>query len=163
MDINFELFKVAVFLYEDGNKTAGLNFVKEFKDKIKSLYNKIKKPKTPKRELSEEEKIVMKNGMAIRNIKNPSLEVQLAAVGDMGSAIQHIKNPSEEVQLAAINNNATAIYYIDNPSPKVKQVAEEIYKKNGWDTKDQQEEKQRKMTMDGQEKYLYQSILSIAG
>ena len=38
---------------------------------------------------------------AIQNIKNPSLEIQLAAVRQDGYAICHIKNPSMEIQLIA--------------------------------------------------------------
>lgn len=44
-------------------------------------------------------------------IKDPSVEVQLAAVRQAGWAIQFIKDPSVKVQLAAIQQNKCAIQY----------------------------------------------------
>ena len=41
------------------------------------------------------------SGVAIEHIKNPSEEVQLAAVKQDGWVIRYIKNPSKKVQLAA--------------------------------------------------------------
>jgi hypothetical protein len=38
---------------------------------------------------------------AIVYIKNPSEQVQMAAVKQDGQAIEHIKNPSPQVQMAA--------------------------------------------------------------
>ena len=42
---------------------------------------------------------VQQNGYAIRFIKNPSMEIQLAAVQQDWRVIQFIKKPSEEIQL----------------------------------------------------------------
>ena len=44
---------------------------------------------------------VQRNWYAIRHIKNPSMEVQLAAIRQNGDAIRSIKNPSEEIKLIA--------------------------------------------------------------
>ena len=44
---------------------------------------------------------VRQNGYVIRNIKNPSMEVQMAAVRYNGHAIAVIENPSLEIQRAA--------------------------------------------------------------
>ena len=57
--------------------------------------------------------------------KNPSEEVQLAAVEHRGRAIRYIKNPSEQVQLAAVKQNGYAIKYINHPSEQVKLAAVE--------------------------------------
>ena len=64
-------------------------------------------------------KKVTKNGLAIKNIKDPSEDVKLAAVKQNGTAIQYIKNPSEKIQLAAIIQTPEAILYIKNPTKKV--------------------------------------------
>lgn len=58
---------------------------------------------------------VMKNGCAIRFIKNPSEAVQLKAVTTTFYAIRYIQQPSEAVQLAAVRSNKLAIFYIQNP------------------------------------------------
>ena len=56
------------------------------------------------------------NGYAIRYIKNPSLEIQLAAVQQNGYAIKYIENPFEEVQLEAVRQDGDAIHYIKDNS-----------------------------------------------
>ena len=62
---------------------------------------------------------VQQDGYAIKDIKKPSKEVQLAAVQQNGCSIQYIENPSKEVQLEAVRQNGLAIYYIENPSMEV--------------------------------------------
>jgi hypothetical protein len=52
----------------------------------------------------------------IRNIQNPSEEVQLAAVNKNGLTLNYIKNPTDAVRLAAIKQTASAIVYINNPT-----------------------------------------------
>ena len=64
-------------------------------------------------------KRVMSDPMSIKDIKNPSKKVQLAAVTQNGYAIEHIDNPSETVQLEAVKENGSAILYIENPSEVV--------------------------------------------
>ena len=66
-------------------------------------------------EMSDLEK-VRNDPYVIRHIKNPSLEVQLAAVRQDGYAIMYIKNPSEKVQIVAIMQNPDAIKYIKEPT-----------------------------------------------
>ena len=73
-------------------------------------------------------KKVIRDGLAIQNIKNPSERVQLAAVNQNGNAIQYIKNSSEQVQLAAVNRSGNAIWHINNPSEQVQLAA---VKQNG--------------------------------
>ena len=58
---------------------------------------------------------VKNNPLNIKDIKNPSLEVQLAAVKVNGWAIQYVKNPSLEVQLTAVRQNGYSIEYIKTP------------------------------------------------
>lgn len=59
----------------------------------------------------------------IKYIKNPSETLKLTAVTQNGYAIAYIDNPSEELQLAAVNSNGCSIKYIDNPSEKVQRAA----------------------------------------
>ena len=66
---------------------------------------------------------VKQNGFAIEYIKNPSEQVQLAAVKRDGYAIDYIKNPSEKVQLEAVKQDGRSIQYIQNPTEKVKEYA----------------------------------------
>ena len=46
---------------------------------------------------------------SIDYIKDPSEEVQLAAVKNWGPSIQFIKDPSEEMKLEAVKNNGWSI------------------------------------------------------
>ena len=62
---------------------------------------------------------------AIKYIKTPTEQVQLAAVQQNGHAIKYIENPTEQVQLAAVNQNGYAIEYIKNPSEQVQLAAVE--------------------------------------
>jgi len=157
MNIEKELIKVAKFLEDEENiVTSKIKLLEDIKNSVKKFLNGIKKTKVPMKELTEEEKMVSKNGNAIKDIKNPSIELQLLAVKNKGEAIKYIKNPSEEVQLEAINNSAYAMYYIENPTSKVKKLADEICEKNGWDKKD------KEIPIDKQERYLYQSLMSLS-
>jgi hypothetical protein len=70
---------------------------------------------------------VSSNGHSIYHIMDkgivPSEAVQLAAVSSVGEVVGDLTDPSEAVQLAAVNQDAWAIQYIDNPSPEVQQTA----------------------------------------
>ena len=66
---------------------------------------------------------VQQIGYAIDYIKNPAKEVQMTAVRDYGDAIRFIDNPSEEVQMAAVQQDGYAIRFIENPSEEVKMAA----------------------------------------
>jgi hypothetical protein len=52
--------------------------------------------------------------------KNPTENVQIAAVSRKGYIIQDIEDPSEKVQLAAVKQDGRAIRFIKNPSREVK-------------------------------------------
>ena len=57
-----------------------------------------------------------------KDIKNPCLEVQLAAVNEDGHNIKHIKNPCYEVQLAAIQYHTNVLsikWYFDSINPYI--------------------------------------------
>ena len=56
-------------------------------------------------------------------LKNPSEEIQLAAITSNSHAIKYIANPSEAVQLAAVTNDCYVIEYIKNPSEAVQLAA----------------------------------------
>jgi hypothetical protein len=92
-------------------------------EKNKSIYLN----KNPSEELQLA--AVKKEPSDIKYIKNPSEAVQIAAVKQYSRAIEYIKNPSEAVQLAAVKQNGGAIEYIKNPSEAVQLAA---VKKNGW-------------------------------
>ncbi len=73
--------------------------------------------------------LVQQDGVNIRSIRNPSIEVQLAAVSQDGTNIQFIKNPSKEVQLAAVMQNGYSIQYIRKPTEEIQLAA---VRKNGY-------------------------------
>ena len=62
--------------------------------------------------LAKQLKIVKQDGYNIQFIRNPSEDVQLAAVSHYRPAIRYLESPSETVQLAAVQNHGGAIYYI---------------------------------------------------
>jgi hypothetical protein len=59
------------------------------------------------------------NGLAIKEIDNPSEAVQLNAVSKTSEAIMLIKNPSEAVNLISVAGNGYNIVFIENPSMAV--------------------------------------------
>ena len=61
--------------------------------------------------------------IAIAEIKNPSEEVQLAAVKEDVYALYHIENPSEALQLFAVKEHYNAISLIENPSEEIQLAA----------------------------------------
>ena len=66
---------------------------------------------------------VQKDPESIARIKNPSEEVQLAAVRLVPSTISYIKNPTEAVQIAAVTDDPDTIQYIKKPSEEVQLAA----------------------------------------
>ena len=78
---------------------------------------------------SKDLKQVMINPDSIKDIDNPSEELQLIAVKLNGNTIQYINNPSEEIQLIAVRQDGWAIQYINNPSEELQLIA---VKQNGW-------------------------------
>ena len=74
-------------------------------------------------------KIVEHNGCDIQFIRNPSEQVQLAAVRQWGYAIEFIKNPTINIQLEAVKENGYAIQFIKNPS---EQIQLEAVKQTGY-------------------------------
>ena len=56
-------------------------------------------------------------------IKNPSKQIQLAAVKHDNSALSFIETPSEEMQMAGIDKWHGSIQYINNPTEKVQWAA----------------------------------------
>jgi hypothetical protein len=59
----------------------------------------------------------------IQYIHNPTERVRLRTVEDDGMLIRYIHNPSELVKLAAASESAAALKYIDNPSEEVQLAA----------------------------------------
>jgi hypothetical protein len=78
--------------------------------------------------MAEEEQIkrLKKIPEELEFIKDPSEEVQLAAVNQDGFVIKFIKDPSEKVQLAAIKSSPFSIREIKNPSQKILNKAFEL-------------------------------------
>jgi hypothetical protein len=83
--------------------------------------------------LSNQEQIncetVREYGLDIKDIKNPSVAVQLIATSQNGRAIQYIENPTESVQFSATSQNGYCIRYIKNPSESVQlnAIANNLY------------------------------------
>ena len=103
---------------EIGGKRMRLEKFRQFLEgKKKEKYDELIK------KYGTEKKMVEKDPFSIRYIKNPSEDVQLAAVKQDVDVIEYIQNPSEKVQLAAIKQGFWAIKYIRNPSEKVKLAA----------------------------------------
>jgi len=63
--------------------------------------------------------IMSYGGSFIKNIQNPSENVQLTAVSRYGYAIQFINNPSVQCQMAAVNKDPWSIQFIQNPHKDV--------------------------------------------
>ena len=93
--------------------------------------NKVDDTKNRNLKEVEEERIiyVSKNGYNIKNIINPSKNVQLAAVRNNGFALEYIDDPSDEVILSAIKNNGLVIQLIKNPSESLQKEAIKYYPK----------------------------------
>ena len=61
--------------------------------------------------------------LAVRHMKNPTPEIELAAVKQNGNVIKYIPNPTPETQLAAVKQDIQSIRYINNPTPEVQLAA----------------------------------------
>ena len=72
---------------------------------------------------------IQENGYTIRFIENPSYELQKLAIFQNGAAIKHIKNPTEAVKRAAVRNDWTVLQYIEDPSEELKKLAVQL---NGY-------------------------------
>ena len=111
------IFELDPDLYDDNYTDRGGQLVGDDKSAwLKSL------------SLEQQLLIIEKNPSYIRYIKNPTEEVQLAAVSiDGSSAIKYIKRPSENVQIAAVNDWGANIRYIIKsgitPSESVQETA----------------------------------------
>lgn len=88
---------------------------------VKEKFDALKKIKNPTEEVQLAS--VSTHGDSIQYIKNPSETVQLAAVKKYGGSIQYIKDPSEAIQLAAVQTNGEALENIKNPSEAVQLAA----------------------------------------
>jgi hypothetical protein len=63
---------------------------------------------------------VKEDGLSIKYIENPTVEIQLEAVKENAEALRYIKHPSEFIQEAALKSDIfTAFSYIDNPSDEL--------------------------------------------
>lgn len=58
---------------------------------------------------------LLKNGNAIKYMRNPSVEEQLAAVYGDPDAIEYIREPAPEVQIEAVAQKPSVIALIDKP------------------------------------------------
>lgn len=72
---------------------------------------------------------VTKNGFYIRNIENPSEELQLAAVKFNPMAIKYIKSPTEKVCFEAVSHNGKALKHITNQTVELCKAAVQNDKK----------------------------------
>lgn len=97
-----------------------LNSIAQFKEMKKDALA-IKNIKNP----SEEEQLaeIRKNIYTFEHIQNPTPLVQLEAVKINPDFFQHIKNPHEDVQLYIVEKDYNSIQYIKNPSEAVQLVA----------------------------------------
>ena len=66
---------------------------------------------------------VTHNGFYIRNIENPSEELQLAAVNFNPMAIKYIKSPTEKVCLEAVSHNGKTLKYVRNQTVELCKAA----------------------------------------
>jgi len=74
--------------------------------------------------------MVLRDPYYIKNIDNPSEEIQLVAVNKNGILLKFIKSPSVKVQWEALKNNVWAIEYIENPLEEMCILAVE----SAWNT-----------------------------
>jgi hypothetical protein len=79
--------------------------------------------------IEEQIKMVREDWSSIRYIKNPYLEVQLAAVNNCGRAISFISNPCLEVKMATVKENPSMFLYFskDEQTSIVKSFIKENY------------------------------------
>ena len=63
-----------------------------------------------------EKEMIADDPITIKNIPNPSEELQMYAVGLKSSVIQYIKNPTDKVIMMALEATPTNIKYIKNPT-----------------------------------------------
>lgn len=70
-----------------------------------------------------QKKLITDNPYLIKQIENPSKELQLIAIKNDPTNIQYIKNPDKEIQMIAVEKDATNIRYIETPEIDVQLVS----------------------------------------
>ena len=69
------------------------------------------------------ESIIALDGLAIKNIENPSDALKILAVKNNGNALEFIENPTEEMKLIAVKNSGYALKFITSPSEEMMLLA----------------------------------------
>ena len=67
----------------------------------------------------QQKRMILINPDKIKDLKNPSDELQILAVTKKQTVLSELKNPSEKVQLAVVRNDPKVILYLKNPSEKI--------------------------------------------
>jgi hypothetical protein len=69
------------------------------------------------------------NGCLLKDIKNQTLDIALAAVLQNGIALQYVKEQTPEIALAAVTENGYAIKYVKDQTPEIALAA---VSQSGW-------------------------------
>lgn len=133
--ILFSFFLIAIstpcsaksFFDKDINNYSSSEQIIRLKENIE-LFKEIKNP-TKEVQLAA----VNQAPWIIGFIKNPDKDVQLEAVKEGGRVIQYIQNPGKDVQLKAVKNDGYALQYIENPDKEIQLVA---VQQNGYAIQD---------------------------
>lgn len=72
---------------------------------------------------------VKKSGLVLEYIKNPTIEIQEAAIDNNARAIKYIGSPTEDMMIKAVNKGWSILEYIKNPTDQVIELAID---KSGW-------------------------------
>lgn len=86
----------------------------------KALAKKIGTPIS--RELTPKE-LILKDGLNLKKVKDPSDELILLAIGQNPHAIQFVENPNEEMQLLAVQGDGMTLEFLKNPTLEIQKMA----------------------------------------
>ena len=98
------------------------------KEKSKTPTSKVSISPQSKKDLA----LVEKDPWNLRNIKNQTLQIALAAVKQRGNTLQFVKNQTPEIALEAVKQEPSAIQFVKNQTPEIALAA---VKDNSWNFK----------------------------
>ena len=85
------------------------------KEKSKTPTSKVSISPQSKKDLA----FVEKDPWNLRNIKNQTLQIALAAVKQRGNTLQFVKNQTPEIALEAVKQEPSAIQFVKNQTPEI--------------------------------------------
>ena len=109
--------------YEEVQRTGGKGIRVPRNINVNRVLLHVSEDMEPARRELVREKIMEKDGLMLRHVKDPSYRTVMAALRQNGEAIRFVNAPSEEMVMTALRSNGFAIRHVKNPTEKMVDTA----------------------------------------